>query len=83
VSRTCRPWYRPAPPTEVSATTATTGLPWTFFLGTGPEVGELAGRTLAEGKLYYIFLRQGVPDAGTAVNPQPPANPQSDQVPEW
>ncbi|NLX20076.1 MAG: murein transglycosylase [Phycisphaerae bacterium] len=54
-----------------------------FFLGTGPEVGELAGRTLAEGKLYYIFLRQGVPDAGTAVNPQPPANPQSDQVPEW
>jgi len=29
-----------------------------FFLGTGPEVGELAGRTLAEGKLYYIFVKQ-------------------------
>jgi len=30
-----------------------------FFLGTGPEVGELAGRTLSEGQLYYIFLKQG------------------------
>jgi membrane-bound lytic murein transglycosylase A len=29
-----------------------------FFLGTGPEVGELAGRTLAEGGLYYIFVKQ-------------------------
>lgn len=28
------------------------------FLGTGPEVGQLAGRTYAEGKLYYIFLKQ-------------------------
>lgn len=34
-----------------------------FFLGTGPEVGELAGRTLAEGQLYYIFVKQGPPDA--------------------
>ena len=30
-----------------------------FFLGTGPEVGELAGRTLSEGQLYYIFVKQG------------------------
>lgn len=30
-----------------------------FFLGTGPEVGELAGRTFAEGKLYYIFVKDG------------------------
>jgi membrane-bound lytic murein transglycosylase A len=28
-----------------------------IFLGTGPRVGELAGRTLAEGKLYYIFIK--------------------------
>ena len=28
------------------------------FMGTGPEVGELAGRTFAEGKLYYIFVKQ-------------------------
>ena len=27
------------------------------FMGTGPEVGELAGRTLAEGKLFYIFVK--------------------------
>lgn len=25
------------------------------FLGTGPEVGELAGRTYSEGQIYYIF----------------------------
>lgn len=30
-----------------------------FFLGTGPEIGELAGRTFAEGRLYYIFVREG------------------------
>ena len=29
-----------------------------FFLGTGPEVGELAGRTFSEGKLYYIAVKQ-------------------------
>ena len=28
-----------------------------FFLGTGPEVGELAGRTFSTGKLYYIFVK--------------------------
>ncbi|MBI4579929.1 MAG: MltA domain-containing protein [Planctomycetes bacterium] len=28
------------------------------FLGTGPEVGQLAGRTYAEGKLYYIFVKE-------------------------
>jgi len=28
------------------------------FMGTGPDVGELAGRTFAEGKLYYIFVKQ-------------------------
>lgn len=29
------------------------------FLGTGPEVGELAGRTFSEGKLYYIYVKPG------------------------
>lgn len=29
-----------------------------IFMGTGPEVGELAGRTFAEGRLYYIFLKE-------------------------
>ena len=28
------------------------------FMGTGDRVAELAGRTLAEGKLYYIFVKQ-------------------------
>ena len=27
------------------------------FLGTGDAVGQLAGRTLAEGRLYYLFAR--------------------------
>jgi membrane-bound lytic murein transglycosylase A len=27
------------------------------FLGTGPEVGQLAGRTYSEGKLYYIYAK--------------------------
>jgi len=27
------------------------------FMGTGPEVGDLAGRTFSEGKLYYIFVK--------------------------
>jgi len=29
-----------------------------IFLGTGPDVGELAGRTFSEGKLYYIFVKE-------------------------
>ena len=29
-----------------------------IFLGTGDAPGELAGRTAAEGRLYYIFLKQ-------------------------
>jgi membrane-bound lytic murein transglycosylase A len=30
-----------------------------IYMGTGDEVGELAGRTFSEGQLYYIFLRPG------------------------
>jgi len=26
-------------------------------MGTGPEIGDLAGRTFSEGKLYYIFVK--------------------------
>lgn len=37
-----------------------------FFLGTGPEVGELAGRTFSEGQLYYVFVKQGS-DGGSAM----------------
>lgn len=29
-----------------------------LFIGTGPEVGELAGRTFSEGKLYYIAVKE-------------------------
>lgn len=29
-----------------------------LFMGTGDEVGELAGRTFSEGKLYYIYVKQ-------------------------
>ncbi|NLX14238.1 MAG: murein transglycosylase [Phycisphaerales bacterium] len=38
-----------------------------FFLGTGPEVGELAGRTLSDGKLYYIFVKEGT--SGSVASP--------------
>ena len=65
-----------------------------FFLGTGPEVGELAGRTLSEGKLYYIFVKDyGVqpqsdvvaspPSAAPPVEASPqPTTPDDDMV-EW
>jgi membrane-bound lytic murein transglycosylase A len=39
------------------------------FMGTGPEVGELAGRTLAEGKLYYIFVRPDGAMSDTLASP--------------
>lgn len=29
-----------------------------LFLGTGDAVGDLAGRTLAEGRLYYLFVKE-------------------------
>lgn len=31
-----------------------------IFMGTGPDAERLAGRTFAEGKLYYIFLKPNV-----------------------
>ncbi len=47
-----------------------------FFLGTGPEVGELAGRTLAEGKLHYIFVKDGSASlAGPVYTPPPSPEP--------
>lgn len=49
-----------------------------FFLGTGPEVGELAGRTLSDGKLYYIFVKEGSysPVVSPTNEPLPPPEPQ-------
>jgi len=56
------------------------------FMGTGPEVGELAGRTFAEGKLYYIFLKSGGSGSnggsGTVASPLPPDAPPPDSVNE-
>ena len=46
-----------------------------LFLGTGPDVGELAGRTFAEGKLYYIFVKPGYERSGTLASPAAPAVP--------
>ncbi len=45
------------------------------FLGTGPEVGEKAGRTFAEGQLYYIAVKPGQATSGTGTVPmtEPPA----------
>ena len=48
-----------------------------FFLGTGPEVGELAGRTFAEGRLYYVFVKTDDPHAAALAGPQPPQGPES------
>ncbi|GMU20997.1 MAG: hypothetical protein AMXMBFR13_10930 [Phycisphaerae bacterium] len=44
------------------------------FMGTGPEVGELAGRTQAEGQLYYIYIRPdgaGTGGAASLASPSP------------
>ncbi len=43
-----------------------------FFLGTGPEMGELAGRTFAEGRLYYIFVKEGAGGYDVMASPPPP-----------
>jgi membrane-bound lytic murein transglycosylase A len=43
-----------------------------IFMGTGDEVGELAGRTFAEGQLYYIFVKEGATQPAT---PAPPLAP--------
>lgn len=42
-----------------------------FFLGTGPRIGELAGRAYAEGKLYYIFVKPEYANLGAAVPAEP------------
>ena len=42
------------------------------FMGTGPDVGELAGRTFAEGKIYYIFVKQ---DGGPSTMLASPSSP--------
>ncbi len=49
------------------------------FMGTGPEVGELAGRTFSEGRLYYIFVKPGGDMGASMASPLPTAPP---DVPE-
>lgn len=46
-----------------------------LFLGTGDAQGELAGRTAAEGRLYYLFLKY-LPSSRT-FEPAPAAGPSS------
>ncbi len=45
------------------------------FMGTGPEVGEMAGRTFSEGQLYYIFVKPGAEMSATMAGPAPPPLP--------
>ncbi len=42
-----------------------------IYVGVGDEAGQLAGRTVQEGKLYYIFLRPG--QAAPSAMPSGPA----------
>lgn len=51
------------------------------FMGTGPEVGELAGRTLSEGKLFYIFVKQGAGYTPAAAPPGEMAPPPNGDLP--
>ncbi|MHC4266069.1 MAG: 3D domain-containing protein [Planctomycetota bacterium] len=30
-----------------------------FYMGVGDQAGQLAGRTRKEGKLYYLFIKDG------------------------
>ncbi len=46
-----------------------------FFLGTGPEVGELAGRTFSEGKLFYIFVKPDAERSAAVASALPSAEP--------
>lgn len=49
-----------------------------LFLGTGPEIGELAGRTFSEGQLYYIFVKDNAVPAlqETVASPTPAPAPE-------
>lgn len=46
------------------------------FMGTGPAVGELAGRTFSEGKLYYIFLKTADGNPPVIADPAAPPMPE-------
>jgi len=52
-----------------------------FFLGTGPEMGELAGRVLSEGQLYYVFLKSEYLNSTAAASPAAPAGPGAEPEP--
>lgn len=47
-----------------------------IFMGTGDEVAELAGRTLAEGQLYYVFIKEGGTGEIASPTPEVPATPE-------
>jgi membrane-bound lytic murein transglycosylase A len=44
-----------------------------LFMGTGDEVGELAGRTFSEGKLYYIYVKQDGQPSTMLASPNSPS----------
>lgn len=46
-----------------------------IYMGIGDEAGILAGRQLAEGRLYYLFLK---PSAMTQDSPEPPTQDDAD-----
>ena len=40
-----------------------------IYLGVGDRAGEIAGQTMSEGKLYYLFLRQSPPVTSPVLQP--------------
>jgi membrane-bound lytic murein transglycosylase A len=50
-----------------------------IYMGVGEEAGKIAGFTYSEGKLYYLFAKEGVkspePGAGPAEEPATPPTP--------
>jgi len=50
-----------------------------LFIGTGPEAEFLAGRTKAEGNLYYVFAKE--PAELSSLDAEPPTIPQVKAVP--
>jgi membrane-bound lytic murein transglycosylase A len=61
-----------------------------IFMGTGPEAEAVAGHTLSEGKLFYLFLKDGyarnsaapAPSGPRQPAPMPPLNPPAPTNPD-
>ncbi|MFH1730638.1 MAG: 3D domain-containing protein, partial [Planctomycetota bacterium] len=43
-----------------------------IYMGVGEEAGKLAGYTYNEGRLYYLFVKDGVADMERVPEPQEP-----------